>query len=79
MMISAFDHVHPLGEHATHPLARPSKLLAVSLLFAGPGLLRTRKGQAGAVEPLKRQQPRSRPFVPGTRPYVPSGASNCRF
>ena len=31
--------------------------------YASPGLPPTRKGQAGAVKPLKRQQPRSRRFA----------------
>jgi hypothetical protein len=55
---------------ATTPLSR---------FLAGTGLLRTRKGQAGAVKQLKRQQPRSRCFVPDTRPNPPSGAFNCDF
>ena len=39
-------------------------LLPVLLpMLAGPGLRRTRKGQAVAVKPLKRQQPRSRRFA----------------
>jgi hypothetical protein len=76
---SLADNPHRLGEYATHPRVRPDKRLVVSLLLAGPGPQRTRKGQAGAVEPLKRQQPRSRRFVPDTRPNAPSSASNCCF
>ncbi len=40
--LSAFDHAHRVGESATHPLARPDKRLAVSLLLAGISLPRRR-------------------------------------
>ena len=33
---------HRMGEYATHPLARPAKRLALSLLLAYPGRLRRR-------------------------------------
>ena len=75
----AFGTLHLLGETATHPLERPCGRLALLLLLAGPGMPRTRKGQAGAVKPLKRQQPRSRRVAPATRLNAPSGAYNCRF
>ncbi|MEQ1663157.1 MAG: hypothetical protein ABL877_10735 [Thiobacillus sp.] len=35
---SSFDHVHPLGEIATHPMARLLVRLPLSRLVAGPGL-----------------------------------------
>ena len=75
----SFGAPHLLGEPATSPLERPGGRLALFLLLAGPGLRRTRKGQAGAVKPLKRQQPRSRRVAPATRLNAPSAASNCRF
>ncbi len=34
----AFDSLHHLGEHATHPLIRLVERLPLSLLVAGPGL-----------------------------------------
>jgi hypothetical protein len=34
----AFDHAYPLGEFATHPLARLAARLPLSLVVAGPGL-----------------------------------------
>ncbi len=74
-----FGIIHHMGEYATHPLARPAKRLALSLLLAYPGRLRTRRGQAVAVKSLKRQQPRSRRFAPVTRLNAPSGASNYGF
>ena len=36
------DKPHRLGEYATHPLLRPVKRMAVSLLLAGPGPQRRR-------------------------------------
>jgi hypothetical protein len=38
--LSAFNTVHPLGESATHPMARLLVRLPLSRLLAGPGLLR---------------------------------------
>ena len=75
----AFDAIHLLGESATHPMARLLVRLPLSRLLAGPGPQRTRKGQAGAVKPLKRQQPRSRCFAVDTRSDAPSGAFNSGF
>ena len=38
----AFDYAHHVGEYATHPLARPVKRLALSLLLAYLGRQRRR-------------------------------------
>jgi hypothetical protein len=35
----AFDHVHPMGDTATHPLAHPATRLPLSLVVAGMSLL----------------------------------------
>ena len=62
----ASDHVHHLGETATHPLAfMPFRVrllvrLPLSRLLAGPG-------------------PQRRCFAADTRSDAPSGASNCGF
>jgi hypothetical protein len=45
------------------PLVRQVMRLPLSLVVAGIGLLPTRKGQAVAVKPLKRQQRRSPRFA----------------
>jgi hypothetical protein len=37
-----FDAHHLMGDSATHPLARPAKRRALSLLLAGAGLRRPR-------------------------------------
>ena len=76
---SLFGIPYPRGVYATHPLARPAKRLTLSFLLAYLGRLRTRRGQAVFVKPLKRQQPRSRRFAPVTRLNAPSGASNYGF
>jgi len=77
--LSAFDSVHPVGVTITRPTARLIVRLPLSRLLAGPGPQRTRGGQAGAVKPLTRQQPRSRCFVADTRSDTPSDASNFGF
>jgi hypothetical protein len=56
--------------------AAKAAMTPLSLLLAYRGGLRTREGQAGAVKPLTRQQPRSRRFVADTRPNAPSGVSD---
>jgi len=85
MDCSTFDYVVWQGDSATHPLAfmpfrvRQIMRLPLSLVVAGMSLLPTRRGQAVAVKPLKRQQRRSPLFAASARPDAPSGASNCGF
>jgi hypothetical protein len=50
--VGAFDRNRPMGESATHPLARPGERLALSLLLAGPG------------PPRRRFAPDTRPNAP---------------
>ncbi|MEQ1592690.1 MAG: hypothetical protein ABL892_09910 [Thiobacillaceae bacterium] len=38
--IFTHEHSHRIGDSTTHPLARPVKRLALSLLLAYPGRLR---------------------------------------
>jgi len=40
--VSGFDHVHILGESATHPIRPPSGALAALLLLAGMSMQRPR-------------------------------------
>ena len=48
-----FGIPHRMGECATHPLARPVKRLALSLLLAYPGRLRTRRGAGRGCKAAK--------------------------
>ena len=81
MDIKFLSHVrlHLAGENATHPIARFSGRLAALLFVAGSGHApRARRGQAVAVKPLKRQQPRSR-ALPDNPKTAHSDTSNYGF
>jgi len=75
----AFDHIHLLGEIATHPLVRP----VARLPLYPQGVGRIRKAAKAATTPLSRLvagpglPPRC--FAADTRPNAPSGASICGF
>ena len=75
----AFDHVHLLGEYATHPQARLLGHLPLSPRGGG----RIRKAAEAATTPLSRliagPGPQRRCFAADTRSDAPSGASNCGF
>ena len=81
----ASDHVHHLGETATHPLAfMPFRVrLLVRLPLHPQGAGRIRNAAKAATTPLSRllagPGPQRRCFAADTRSDAPSGASNCGF
>jgi hypothetical protein len=74
---AAFAHLHRLGDHATHPLARPARRLALH----PQGVGRIGEAAKAATNPLSLilagMSLRRRRFAPDTRLIAPSGASNC--
>ena len=78
-----------MGEHATRPLARLGRRLALSLRLAGMSLPRCREKAPGRPKlfrsPLGGRErriaasPGDVSVAPDTRPDAPSGVSNYRF